>query len=682
VNSSVGTFSALTVNGKGLVTAATNLSLTGDITGTASGASLATTLATVNSNTGTYAGLTVNGKGLVTAASQTYTTVRVATTTAGTLSTSFANGQTVDGVTLATGDKILIKDQATASENGLYTVNASGSPTRATEFSASSTATTGMKVYVTSGTTNAISGWVLTTTGTITVGTTGLTFQKYFGNGVTTGTFTATTIDAFGRVTSGSNLTASGDATGTASGSSIALTLASVNSNVGTFSAVTVNGKGLVTAATNLSATGDATGTASGSSIALTLATVNSNVGTFNGLTVNAKGLVTAAAAISGDVSVSGSTATLATVNSNVGTFTAVTVNGKGLTTAATNLTATGDATGTASGSSIALTLAASGVSAGTYTSVTVNSKGLVTAGGNATLQTMYNNSSVPQITLNSTQSTLTIRDASTTIGGNLVAVQNNAGTTNYFAVTTQGVQIPAGSISSPSLFISGNTSTGLFQSSSGNLDVSASGVEVARFATATSGVNFVQFTAAATNAAPTIASSGSDTNIDLMFNAKGSGSFGFGTGLSDPNYQALCHGNGNFATAGDAQTNEYVARALTTTNTATEMFLDGAGASQRMVLPNNSAWMFNAEIIMRRTDATGTSGAWILNGLMTRDATASTTALNGTISTTVVAKSAGVTNPTITADTTNGSLKISVTGNTSQTMRWVAVVKVVQVTN
>src|SRR3954452_5091097 len=62
--------------------------------------------------------------------------VRVATTAAGTLASSFANGSTVDGVTLATGDRILIKNQATASENGIYVVASSGAPTRAADADA------------------------------------------------------------------------------------------------------------------------------------------------------------------------------------------------------------------------------------------------------------------------------------------------------------------------------------------------------------------------------------------------------------------------------------------------------------------------------------------------------------------------------------------------------------------
>lgn len=75
VNSNVGTFTAITLNGKGLATAGVNLALTGDITGTASGSGLATTLATVNANVGTFQGIVVNAKGLVTGATnQSYLT--------------------------------------------------------------------------------------------------------------------------------------------------------------------------------------------------------------------------------------------------------------------------------------------------------------------------------------------------------------------------------------------------------------------------------------------------------------------------------------------------------------------------------------------------------------------------------------------------------------------------------
>lgn len=62
--------------------------------------------------------------------------VRVATTAAGTLATSFENGDTIDGVVLATGNRILIKDQVATADNGIYVVQASGAPVRATDFDA------------------------------------------------------------------------------------------------------------------------------------------------------------------------------------------------------------------------------------------------------------------------------------------------------------------------------------------------------------------------------------------------------------------------------------------------------------------------------------------------------------------------------------------------------------------
>ena len=109
--------------------------------------------------------------------------VRVATTANGTLSSAFANSQTVDGVTLATNDRILLKNQSTGSQNGIYTVNASGAPTRATDYDADVEVTGGAFVFVEEGTTNADSGWILTNNGSITVGSTALTYAQFSGAG-------------------------------------------------------------------------------------------------------------------------------------------------------------------------------------------------------------------------------------------------------------------------------------------------------------------------------------------------------------------------------------------------------------------------------------------------------------------------------------------------------------------
>ena len=108
----------------------------------------------------------------------------VATTTAnGTLSSAFANGQSIDGVTLQTGDRILIKNQTTASQNGIYNVNASGAPSRTTDMATGSNAA-GAFVFVEEGTVNAENGFTCTTdTGSAVVGTNNLTFAQFSGAG-------------------------------------------------------------------------------------------------------------------------------------------------------------------------------------------------------------------------------------------------------------------------------------------------------------------------------------------------------------------------------------------------------------------------------------------------------------------------------------------------------------------
>lgn len=112
--------------------------------------------------------------------------VKAATTANGTLSTAYTNGAVIDGVTLATGDRILIKNQTTASENGIYVVNATGAPTRASDADASADMTAGVTVFISQGTVNGNSSWSLTTDDTITLGTTPLVFAQVAGGSLYT----------------------------------------------------------------------------------------------------------------------------------------------------------------------------------------------------------------------------------------------------------------------------------------------------------------------------------------------------------------------------------------------------------------------------------------------------------------------------------------------------------------
>ena len=93
---------------------------------------------------------------------------------------------TIDGHTIEAGQRVLVKNQSTASENGIY-VAGSSTWSRADDFDGTPAVDTGAFTFVEYGTVNGGTGWVLTTTGTITIGTTALTFTQFSGGG----TFTA-----------------------------------------------------------------------------------------------------------------------------------------------------------------------------------------------------------------------------------------------------------------------------------------------------------------------------------------------------------------------------------------------------------------------------------------------------------------------------------------------------------
>jgi len=127
--------------------------------------------------------------------------VRAATTANITLS----NTQTVDGVALSVGDRVLVKNQSTGSQNGIYVV-ASSSWTRAADFDNSPDVevSPGTFFFVEEGTTQADNGYVVSNDTAITIGTTAITFSQFSGAG---------------QITAGAGLTKSGntlDVVGTA----------------------------------------------------------------------------------------------------------------------------------------------------------------------------------------------------------------------------------------------------------------------------------------------------------------------------------------------------------------------------------------------------------------------------------------------------------------------------------
>ena len=174
--------------------------------------------------------------------------VRAATTANITLS----GAQTIDGVSVIAGDRVLVKDQSTASTNGIY-VAAASTWSRATDADVDAEVHAGMFTFVEEGTANADSGWVLTTNNPIVVGSTALAFAQFSGAGqITAGaglTKTGNTIDAVGtanRITVNAN---SIDIASTYVGQTSITTLGTIATGVwnGTTIAVANGGSGATT---------------------------------------------------------------------------------------------------------------------------------------------------------------------------------------------------------------------------------------------------------------------------------------------------------------------------------------------------------------------------------------------------------------------------------------------------
>lgn len=211
---------------------ARNLSLTGDATATLTGVdgsaavSAALTLATVNSNVGTFTKFTVNAKGLITAASQasrsdlsaptadisnggfkitnvaepTLSTdaatknyvdsvaqgldVKQSVVAATTANITLSGAQTIDGIALVAGDRVLVKNQTTTSANGIYVVSAAAW-SRATDAD-TWTKLVSAFVFVEKGTVNGDTGWVCTVDAGGTLGSTAVTFSQFSGSGTYT----------------------------------------------------------------------------------------------------------------------------------------------------------------------------------------------------------------------------------------------------------------------------------------------------------------------------------------------------------------------------------------------------------------------------------------------------------------------------------------------------------------
>lgn len=645
-DSGTGTFKRVTVDTYGRVTG-TQAVTSGDIT-TALGYTPVNKAGDTVSGTLTFSSGTVTGLATPSAATDAATkayvdslsqgldpkgSVRAATTAAGTLASSFANGSAIDGVTLVTGDRILIKNQAAPAENGIYTVNASGAPTRAVDMDAWSEVP-GAFVFVEEGTTLADTGWVCSSNQGGTLGTTAITFVQFSG----AGTYTA-----------GTGLTLTG--------TQFSLTTPVASGNGGT----------------GLSSIG----------------TANQILGVNTGATGLEYKTVTAGTAIS--VTPAAGSITIA----NTGVTSAVAGTGIGVSGATGAVTITNNGVTSISGTANQITASAS------TGAVTLSLPSAVTIGSSLTVSGLTANSFL----YSGTAGLLTTTTAPT--NGQLLI--GSTGAAPVAAALTQGTGITitngAGSITIANAGVTSFTQTvPSFLSISGASAATGAVSSAITLASQTQNTVFAAPSGSAgtptfrtlvysdlpiklygeNQSAPT-APSATGTNAVAIGSgsaASATGSFSVGDGAAASIYGAKVFANGKFATAGDAQTGLYVLRNITTTATATELFLDGATGTQRLVVPNNSVWTFDILVAARRTDATGGGAGYRFTGVLRKDTTAGSITFVGTPSKSILGETNTAWDVALSADTTNGSIKVNVTGEAAKTIRWVATVQTSEVTN
>jgi hypothetical protein len=137
-----------------------------------------------------------------------------------------------------------------------------------------------------------------------------------------------------------------------------------------------------------------------------------------------------------------------------------------------------------------------------------------------------------------------------------------------------------------------------------------------------------------------------------------------------------IANASGCFLNYGDSQAVSFVLRTLTTTNSPTNVFFDGTGGSGRLTIPNGKILACTVNVSGVKSD--GSLGVHYIRKVMIKNL-GGTTSLVGTVSTVgtdVEDAGASTWDVTITADNTNDALDIKVTGATSTTIRWVAVVQ------
>ena len=161
-------------------------------------------------------------------------------------------------------------------------------------------------------------------------------------------------------------------------------------------------------------------------------------------------------------------------------------------------------------------------------------------------------------------------------------------------------------------------------------------------------------------------------------------GAFGTARSITGNHVFAACENPTNSFTSGASQAALLVLATQTTDATATVLrsTTSAAGTTNQVILPNNSAYFFRGEVVSGVTGGGNTKG-WTIEGVIKRGANAASTALVGTPTVTSSFADAGASTWTIavTADTTNGGLRVTFTGQASTTIRTVCQIRTTEMT-
>lgn len=410
------------------------------------------------------------------------------------LNTQVRNGDTLDGILLSTNNRILVKNQNTPSQNGIYIVTG-GAATRATDYDAAGEVSAGDFVFVKGGSVNGNTGWIQTADVT-TVGTDSLTFTQFSGAGTYTAgtglTLTGTTF-SINTATTADLSTAQTLTNKTISGSSN--TLSNIGNSSLTNSAVTVGTTNIslggssttlagLTSVTSTAFTGALTGNVTGN--------VSGNAGTVtNGVYTTDTGTVTSTMIADGTI-----------VNADINASAAIAatkISGTAVTQADT-----GTVTNTMLAGSIAnAKLSNSSVTIGS-TSVSLGSTAATIAGLTLTSPTIATITNTGTLTLPTSTDTLVGRATTDTLTNKTF---DTAGTGNVFKINGTGISAITGTgsvvlatspsvtgLSTDTLTTTGNVTVGGNLTVNGTtttvnsttLAVADSNIEIAKVATPT----------------------------------------------------------------------------------------------------------------------------------------------------------------------------------------------------